>query len=92
MIITLVCAIIKKATLRRVVTPIRRSVDMSRAEQIKALEERLKNLKQKEATAQRKARTKRLIERGAELEKILGTDYDYEKFFDWLRTKTEEKK
>ena len=65
---------------------------MSRAEQIKALEERLKTLKQKEATAQRKARTKRLIERGAELEKILGVDYDYEKFFDWLRTKTEEKK
>lgn len=65
---------------------------MSRAEQIKALEERLKTLKQKEATAQRKARTKRLIERGAELEKILGTDYDYEKFFNWLRTKTEEKK
>lgn len=65
---------------------------MSRAEQIKALEERLKTLKQKEATAQRKARTKRLIERGAELEKILGTDYDYEKFFEWLRTKTEEKK
>ena len=65
---------------------------MSRAEQIKALEERLKTLKQKEATAQRKARTKRLIERGAELEKILGTDYDYEKFFNWLRTKTEENK
>lgn len=64
----------------------------SRAEQIKALEERLKTLKQKEATAQRKARTKRLIERGAELEKILGTDYDYEKFFSCLRTKTEENK
>ena len=62
---------------------------MGRVEQIKALEERLKTLKQKEATAQRKARTKRLIERGAELEKILGADYDYEKFFDWLRSQKE---
>lgn len=64
----------------------------SRAEQIKALEERLKTLKQKEAVAQRKARTKRLIERGAELENILGADYNYEQFFEWLRTKKEEKK
>lgn len=50
---------------------VRKSVD----QQIAEAEERLRKLKAKKSTADRKARTKRLIETGAVVEKALGAEF-----------------